>query len=250
MSKVDKARCWLYDVSELYDSQTFAKAMDRLPWESRRKKVMRYRFEKDRCLCLGAGLLAAHALRCAGESDLRMTLGEHGKPCLERGDGTHFNLSHSGTLAVCAVSSAAVGVDVEEPHSYDDSVARICFSEAERHWICSQNNKDESFTRMWVRKESYLKLTGTGLCDKLTAIDVVPTSSDPLAAFWETTCDGYSISVCSRERLDIALQQAAPRFWMMSENGVPQGDTPPAVHCGQCTAGGVSPCGTPPSRLL
>ena len=28
MSKVDKARCWLYDVSELYDSQTFAKAME------------------------------------------------------------------------------------------------------------------------------------------------------------------------------------------------------------------------------
>ena len=52
-------RCWLYDVSELYDSAVFERAMACLPWDERRDLALRYRFPKDQCLSLGAALLAA-----------------------------------------------------------------------------------------------------------------------------------------------------------------------------------------------
>ena len=46
----------------------FSRGLSLLPWEERREQVMRFRFAKDRRLCLGAGLLLAYALCRAGAS--------------------------------------------------------------------------------------------------------------------------------------------------------------------------------------
>ena len=112
-------KCYYYDVSGLSSPERFARELASLPWEERRERILRYRFEKDRRLSLGAGLLAAYALREAGAEDLTLQTGENGKPELLSYPDIHFNLSHSGTIAVCAVSDRPVGVDVEflgRPH--------------------------------------------------------------------------------------------------------------------------------------
>lgn len=64
--------CWVCDVRPLSDPALFSQGMSLLPWEERRVQVMRFRFDKDRRLCLGAGLLLAHALRHAGATDLSL----------------------------------------------------------------------------------------------------------------------------------------------------------------------------------
>ena len=107
-----KPRCYYYDVSALSSAERFEQALASLPWEERREKILRYRFEKDRRLSLGAGLLAAYALREAGAEDLALQTGEYGKPELLFYPNIRFNLSHSGTLAVCAVSDRPVVVYV------------------------------------------------------------------------------------------------------------------------------------------
>lgn len=214
MDKTTDIRCWLYDVSELYDEETYAVAMRHVTWQDRRMRIGRYRFAKDRCLSLGAGLLAEHALRKAGASDLSLGVGAYGKPYLQRCPGMHFNLSHSGTMAVCAVASEPVGVDVEERHAYDEGVASLCFAEAERRWIADQPDADVAFTRMWVRKESYLKLRGTGLTDELRSLDVSPASEEMLGvSFWECGQGGYEVCVCCYGDVNVTLERAAPRFW-------------------------------------
>lgn len=200
-------QCWLYDVSELSDDATFKAAMASLPWEERRAKVLRYRFKKDQCLSLGAGLLCAHALQEAGVDDLTLGFGTYNKPYLLHCPNIHFNLSHSGTMVLCAVASQEVGADVEKCHEYDSGVADYAFAHSERSWIQAQDDSAEAFSRMWVRKESYLKLQGTGLTDDIKAFAVEPGSaSERDLLFWEQTCNEHYICVCTRHVAQICLQ--------------------------------------------
>ena len=200
-------RCWLYDVSELYDDTTFSMAMGCLPWEERRQRARRYRFKKDQCLCLGAGLLVAYALKKMGVRDLSLGSGEWGKPYLLRYPHIHFNLSHSGTMVACAVASEPVGVDVEERHAYDEGVARLCFTIAERHWMMGQPNVDEAFVRLWVRKESYLKLLGTGLTDDVRAFDVTPgLTGRRNVQFSEREQGGHTVCVCAESPARVTFE--------------------------------------------
>ena len=190
--------CWYCDVFPLSDPALFSRGMSSLPWKERREQVMHFRFEKDRRLCLGAGLLLAHALRQIGVSDLSLHRLPNGKPILASCPDIHFNLSHSGTLAVCAISDQPVGVDVEALQSADPDIAAMCFQSREREWMNRSNDPIRAFTRLWTRKESYLKLLGTGLSHPLNSFCVIPGEDIPAGCvFSEQEEDGYIINVCT-----------------------------------------------------
>ena len=89
----------------------------------------------------------------------------------------HFNLSHSGNLALCAVRlDAPVGVDVE----YLDPSIDICQlleecctpQEASSLGALPSQARFLSFFRLWTRKEAYLKATGQGLSVPLCDVDL------------------------------------------------------------------------------
>jgi phosphopantetheinyl transferase len=80
---------------------------------------------------------------------LRFALEPHGKPALvDAGGGRlHFNLSHSGWLAVCALTELCpVGIDVELVERHPGARARG------REWL-----------RAWVRREAEGKRLGVGV---------------------------------------------------------------------------------------
>lgn len=192
--------CWYYDVSELSDPARFSEGMAALPWKDRKEKVLRFRFEKDRLLCLGAGLLAAHALRAAGAEDLALRLPENGKPVLAARPDIHFNLSHSGTLAVCAVSDSPVGVDVEEPDERAFEIADRCFRPEELAWLNDAPDYGRAFLRLWTRKESFLKRSGDGLSVSLLSFSVLPGEARTDGIVWtEHTVMPYQIAVCTEK---------------------------------------------------
>lgn len=231
MAVLLSVRCWLYDVSELFDAETFALAMSCLPWQERRIHIGEYRFLKDRCLSLGAGLLVASALYQAGATKLQMSRGTYGKPYLTYHPHIHFNLSHSAHFALCAVSTEPVGVDVEACHEYEAAFTKRVLSDSERSWISTQINADRAFTRIWVRKESYLKLRGTGISDDLTKLTLAPhsdinsvyardTRTQPSvsdAFFWEYELDECLISVCSHHDMQVSFACAPPGFWRRAD---------------------------------
>lgn len=98
---------------------------------------------------------------------IRFARGEHGKPCLRDG-GPRFSLSHSGTLALVAVSEdREVGVDVEVVRPIPDAaaLARRFFSPEEAQTIASQprRRRDLQFMRSWTALEAIVKAQGTGL---------------------------------------------------------------------------------------
>ena len=97
---------------------------------------------------------------------LRFSLGAHGKPAL-LGGGPAFNLSHSGTLAVYAISaSGEVGVDVQLARRRIDeaAIARrfLAAADAQRLAQLPAPERRAEFLRAWVRHEATLKCRGTG----------------------------------------------------------------------------------------
>jgi 4'-phosphopantetheinyl transferase len=91
----------------------------------------------------------------------------HGKPMLG-GDasGVFFNIAHSSELALVAVSTEEVGIDVEDQLSAADLEADECWlsqTESERLTWVSLAERQAELLRTWVRKEAYLKGDGTGL---------------------------------------------------------------------------------------
>lgn len=170
------AALYAADVSVLADPQFYAAAYAAAS-PARRGKTDRYHFAKDRYLSLGAELLLHHALRAAGICGLPADLdyGAQGKPYL-RDSGIFFNLSHSGSWAVCAVSACEVGCDVEKIAPIDLEIAKRFFFRTEYDDIAAQTTEEtrnEMFYRYWTLKESFMKATGLGMKLPLDAFRIV-----------------------------------------------------------------------------
>jgi 4'-phosphopantetheinyl transferase len=111
-----------------------------------------------------------------------------GKPFLIKvapQDSLNFNLSHSGELALCAVSrSSDVGIDVEEvcPHRDWGRISERFFSSREVEILNAwpPSKALDLFYMLWASKEACLKATGQGLLLPLEHIsmDVVPEEQD------------------------------------------------------------------------
>ena len=101
---------------------------------------------------------------------LRFDYGPQGKPLLRRPAGTalRFNVSHSGALALIAVTAERdLGVDVErvDPERAAVKIAERFFAPEEVAVFRSlpEEQREEGFFNAWTRKEAYMKATGRGL---------------------------------------------------------------------------------------
>jgi 4'-phosphopantetheinyl transferase len=108
--------------------------------------------------------------------ELKFETGHHGKPALI-GGGVFFNISHSGSLLLIAVSDMAeIGVDIEQIKQRGslDEMARRCFSEYEfKVWKASSLSEQEQvFYRLWTIKEAFVKSVGRGIALGLDRCEV------------------------------------------------------------------------------
>ena len=103
-------------------------------------------------------------------AEIALTVDDRGKPRLRdgSGDGLEFNLSHSGGLALVAVTERrAVGVDVETIAPRQNLVAlaerSLPSEEATAVRAAAPERQLDAFYAAWVRHEARLKCLGTGL---------------------------------------------------------------------------------------
>ena len=147
--------------------------------------------------------------------DLEMYYGGKGKPYL-RDYPFYFNLSHSGSYVVCALSKQEVGVDIQQYKRTDiDRLAERFYSSEEKKALkaCHDRKEQEQlFYQLWTRKEAYGKLTGEGIAavidrsvlpameGEAPAIGGEPLSAeawvDPPLIWQEWTLEGYGIALC------------------------------------------------------
>ncbi len=113
-------------------------------------------------------------------SKIRFLVGKYGKPYMPR-VGTkprlHFNLSHSGELALLAVTHRGpIGIDVEKRHELNDMEALVqrFFSQAEQRQFNTlpHARRTDGFYNGWTGKEAIIKALGVGLSAPLDAFDV------------------------------------------------------------------------------
>lgn len=155
-------------------------------------RAARFHFERDRRRWTAArGAVRAVLAGYAGipAASLTFRVGPHGKPALDGPAacaGLEFNVSHSGDLALCAVTRVrAVGVDVEaiRPDFATDEVARRFFAPAEVAALeaLPPGERVEAFFACWTRKEAYIKARGTGIALGLDRFEVSLAPNAPAA---------------------------------------------------------------------
>lgn len=159
-----KIRIYILDTEELKEPGIFERGLSQVT-EERRKKVLRFRLEKDRLMSLGAGLLLKKAFRDEGfRTPPEIAVDENGKPFLPGNENLRFNISHSGGKAVLAVGNLPLGVDAELVEQADLRVAERFFLPRENTFIREKEDEtDERFYRLWTSKESMMKAVGLGM---------------------------------------------------------------------------------------
>lgn len=165
------------------------------------QKAERYRFERDRLLCLGAGLLMLDAVNIRDEKELRYNL--YGKPYAPGYPA--FNVSHSGSCCILACGEArSIGADIEVIDAARIDVASFVYTDAELTWM--REDPVDRFFRLWTWKESVMKATGLGMNLAPQSFEVLPfTEGEPVRLLDRTwyalgakTDESY-ISVCADE---------------------------------------------------
>jgi phosphopantetheinyl transferase len=101
--------------------------------------------------------------------------------------GPHFNLSHSGELALIAVcADAPVGVDLEADRRLRNppGLARRICTDRELAAVTASPDLNAALLRLWVRKEAVAKAEGGGLSTALSGIDVLDPLVDARGTSW------------------------------------------------------------------
>ncbi len=107
---------------------------------------------------------------------LRFEFEEFGKPKLV-GAGLTFNLSHTRSIALLAVSkNQKIGVDTEPLNRpiNTEAISKRFFTAKEHQDLLSLSGQErqQAFFRLWVMKEAFVKAVGCGLSGSLAAFEV------------------------------------------------------------------------------
>ncbi|MDE6426701.1 MAG: 4'-phosphopantetheinyl transferase superfamily protein [Ruminococcus sp.] len=182
-------KLYVFDRLEEISDDFVQKSLEVLP-EERRRKAVRYKFQKDRKLSVVSGLLLAYALRINYKMNIPEIMhGEYGKPYFPQYHDIFFNISHCNKGCALVVSDRKIGVDIQDYGYFSWDIARHVCSENEMDILRHSEEKDRLFTKFWAIKESYVKMTGEGIRD-LKLIDSTAINN----YFYEN--QKYIISVC------------------------------------------------------
>ena len=162
------ASLWLVDVAAdagALSEAALALSSDEIDRASQfRRAEDRARFVRTRSVL--RRLLGAATGRAA--QSLAFSLGPFGKPILVGRDVPHFNVSHSGALALIGISPRRpIGVDIELIGNVigELDLAGTFFCDAEHHFLKALEGaaRLEAFYAIWTCKEAVLKAFGVGI---------------------------------------------------------------------------------------
>lgn len=142
----------------------------------RKERTMQYNQAADRARSYAVELALSFAVSGARLDPPVYSYDGNNKPLLE-GQG-EISLSHSGAIAVCALSKSPVGVDIERPRTLSENIGGriLCDEEKERFVGMDAAEKQYFLRSRWVIKESCLKLLGVGLAGSMKTLNVLPHS--------------------------------------------------------------------------
>lgn len=187
------------------DESLFSKCFNLMDAD-RQRKTLEKKFPKDKKLSLGVGMLlymAAREMMSENSIDADFERGVVGD--------FHFNLSHSGNMALCIISDHEVGCDIELRRENCLDIADRFFFNEEKELIDAQDGEEkklEMFFRLWTLKESFMKATRLGFKLPLDEFCVLPSdggvtikqsvNDDDYTLHEYMDFEGYACAICER----------------------------------------------------
>ena len=175
--------------------------------DNRKKKISRFRFDKDKKLSCGAYLLLKKLLAEENITDALFKTGEYGKAYITNYPDIHFNISHSVKYVACGISDTQIGVDIEYNDSEIDlNIAKYYFYNQEYTSIMNSKNPSDEFFKYWVLKESYMKYTGMGFHIALDSFEIeikdqIKKIGDDKLNFSLFDVDDYKLAIASNYKV-------------------------------------------------
>lgn len=99
-----------------------------------------------------------------------------GKPYFLHNKNIHFSISHTKDYIAIVISPSRVGIDIESLREVKMDLVQRFFHPNEMSYLINQNADcvDKAFTQLWTIKEAYVKMTGTGIANNFSSIDLSP----------------------------------------------------------------------------
>ena len=174
-----------------------------------KEKALRYANEIDQI----RSLLSSYLKNQLSREELLKN--ENGKPYFN--NGPYFNISHSGRYVLMAVSTAEIGVDIEEIKNKDMSSLVRIFNEAEAKMI----KEHSDFYYLWCAKESLIKCMGLSV-SKVREIPGIPLNGLKTFKGKDYQCKSFiydkhivSITREGNEEYEIAIEKVSKLPYLM-----------------------------------
>ena len=154
--------------------------------DEKKLRIDKYRFTDDQKRSIAGEMLAKTTIGKYLDipaEQIKLAQGKSGKPYAVNFN-IEFNISHCEEIVVCAINNTPVGIDIERIRPISPEVAKKFFTIAEQKYIlgktpCAEDYDTEfndvqlkRFFECWTAKEAYLKYTGEGLTDNLSALEI------------------------------------------------------------------------------
>lgn len=156
--------------------------------QDEKSRANRFKFVDDKRRYVVARGTLRHLLSQAFDQTpgaIAFCYGKYGKPAIDKAliataeqpCDFHFNLSHSGELALCVLGyQQKVGIDIErlKPISRLEGMMDRCLSAAEAAQVKAMPVEKHlrAFLQRWTCKEAYLKAIGLGLIQSMQTVEV------------------------------------------------------------------------------
>lgn len=199
------------------------KLADELPFQydylkcisyEKRIRILKYIKEADKKRSLISELLirkAASDKLGIPVNRVNISYNPYGKPYIDNVRYFKFNVSHSESYVVIAISKYKIGIDVEMNKKTDFAIAERFFTKNEYQYIKSfttESEKINAFYMLWTLKESYVKALGKGLGIPLNSfefeidngIQIWSQNVKMKFMFTSTRIYDYTLSLCHQEK--------------------------------------------------
>ncbi len=200
---------YYFNITILRNRNIFEQVLKGLDYE-RVEKVNKLRVTSDKLRGVGAGILINFIKEKYNiKGDVKVD--KFGKPYFEKSN-INFNISHSGSYVVAAVSKQDIGIDIQKIKSDKHRIAEKNFLPSECEYINEvedENIIQQRFCEIWTIKEAYLKNIGIGLRKPLNSFEVDLNGASPRIVgkkeyrFIQMKFDKrYIIAICADEKDD------------------------------------------------
>ncbi|WP_027438824.1 4'-phosphopantetheinyl transferase family protein [Lachnospira multipara] len=95
-----------------------------------------------------------------------------GKPVYATRKDIYFNISHTASIVVVAISSKAIGIDIDGNRNFSDRMIDKFYSESEAAWVYGNDlTKHDRFFTIWTMKEAFSKMIGCGITKTILNVE-------------------------------------------------------------------------------